>query len=221
MEETKTRILDAAERLLSERGFSGTSLRGITALAGVNLGAVNYHFRSKKGLIHAVFTRRMQPISQERLAALDACEAEAGGKPVPLEQLLQAFFHPVLKLGREGETFIRLLGRMYTEPTLDLQRIFGSELEEVVQRFLGAFSRTLPDLDRADLFWRLFFIIGAMAQVLAAGSILRFLSGGICDPKDMNDVEERLVRFASAGLSAPPIKSVADQCGAAGPILEA
>ncbi|MGA2262107.1 MAG: TetR/AcrR family transcriptional regulator [Acidobacteriota bacterium] len=203
---TKTRILDAAERLLAERGFAAASMRDITARAGVNLGAVNYHFRSKDALIQAVFARRLTPLNRERLEALDACETEAGGKPVPLDGLLRAFLVPVLKLGRDGEGFMRLLGRMYSEPSLDIQRVFTAELGEVVGRFLRAFRRTLPELSPEELFWRLFFIIGAMAQTLAAGSLLKFLSGGICDPSDMEDARTRLIGFASAGLGAPALR---------------
>ncbi|MBZ5497128.1 MAG: TetR family transcriptional regulator [Acidobacteriia bacterium] len=204
MIDTKTRILDAAERLLSERGFAATSLRGITAAAGVNLGAVNYHFRSKEALIHSVFARRLEPLNRKRLAALDACEAEASGQPVPLEKLLRAFLDPMLRPDRDGKMFMQLLGRMYSEPALDIQRIFTAELRPVVQRFTRAFRRTLPELDAEDLFWRLFFTIGAMAHTLAAGSLLKFLSGGICDPSDMEDAERRLVRFTGAGLGVPP-----------------
>jgi len=55
--DTKTRILDAAEKLFAERGFSETSLRLITSKAEVNLASVNYHFGSKKELIRAVLAR--------------------------------------------------------------------------------------------------------------------------------------------------------------------
>ena len=56
--ETRTRILDAAEELFMLHGFEGTSMRHLTARAGVNLAAVNYHFGSKHALIEAVFRRR-------------------------------------------------------------------------------------------------------------------------------------------------------------------
>src|SRR5512135_1496279 len=114
MNQTKTRLLDAAEQLLAERGFAACSLRAVTATAGVNLGAVNYHFRSKEALIQAVFARRLAPLNRERLAALDALEAEAAGRPVAPEALLHALLGPVLRLGREGECVIKLLGRMYS-----------------------------------------------------------------------------------------------------------
>ena len=203
MNDTKDRILDAAEGLLAEQGLTATSLRGITSLAKVNLGAVNYHFQTKEALIHAVFARRLGPLNRARLAALDACGAKAAGRPVPLEDLLRAFLGPVLRLGRDGECFIKLLGRMYTEPSLDIHRIFSAELGETVGRFEKAFRRTLPGLDLQELYWRLFFIIGSMAQIMAAGTLLKFISNGVCDPSDMEEAEIRLIRFAEAGLSAP------------------
>ena len=72
---TKARILDAAEALFMEHGFEATSLRLITAAAGVNLAAVNYHFGSKEELFQAVLTRRLDPMNQARVALLDRYEA--------------------------------------------------------------------------------------------------------------------------------------------------
>jgi AcrR family transcriptional regulator len=210
---TKTRILDAAERLLAERGFAAASMRDITAAAGANLGAVNYHFRSKDALIQAVFARRLRPLNQARLDALDACEAEAGGKPVPIDGLLRAFLAPALKLSCDGEGFVRLLGRMYSEPSLDIHRIFTAEMGGVVERFLRAFRRALPELPPEELFWRLFFTMGAMAHTLAAGPLLKLLSGGICSPSDMEDAGARLIGFAGAGLRAPSRKRAPRKTG--------
>ena len=74
--ETRTRILDAAEELFMQHGFEGTSMRLLTAKASVNLAAVNYHFGSKHALVEAVFRRRLDPMNQERLAGLEALEAQ-------------------------------------------------------------------------------------------------------------------------------------------------
>ena len=73
--DTKTRILDAAEKLFAERGFSETSLRLITSKAEVNLASVNYHFGSKKELIRAVLARyldRFMPAASDELVQLKA-----------------------------------------------------------------------------------------------------------------------------------------------------
>ena len=69
--DTKDTILDAAEDLFAEQGFGATSLRQLTARAGVNLAAVNYHFGSKEDLAKAVLRRRIEPINRERRERLD------------------------------------------------------------------------------------------------------------------------------------------------------
>src|ERR671936_54679 len=81
--ETRTRILDAAEELFMQHGFEGTSMRLLTAKAGVNLAAVNYHFGSKDALIEAVFHRRLDPMNVARMAELDKLEAEESAPPWP------------------------------------------------------------------------------------------------------------------------------------------
>ena len=103
---TTERILDTAEELFAEQGFS-TSLRNITADAGVNLAAVNYHFGSKEALIQAVFTRRLGPLNAERLRLLDAIEAH-GWNDGALESILEAFIGPALRMSHDpkGATFM-------------------------------------------------------------------------------------------------------------------
>ena len=92
--DTKTRILDAAELLFMEHGYEATSLRQLTAAAGVNLAAVNYHLGSKEELFQAVLTRRLDPMNQERIRLLEALERDAGTKPPSCERVLFAMLAP-------------------------------------------------------------------------------------------------------------------------------
>src|SRR5512138_1669857 len=126
MHTTKDRILDAAERLFAERGYDGTSLRAITAAAGANLAAVNYHFRSKESLMRALFSRRLGALNRERLELLRRLEVEAAGAPVPVERLVRVLLEPPLRLGnRHGASgFGLLLGRMYSAPGGFPEKIF-------------------------------------------------------------------------------------------------
>ena len=57
-EDTKERLLDAAERLFAERGFEGASLRAVTQAAGTSVSAANYHFGSKEALLGRTLLRR-------------------------------------------------------------------------------------------------------------------------------------------------------------------
>ncbi len=199
---TKDRLLDAAEALFAEHGFSGTSLRQLTQAAGVNLAAVNYHFGSKELLAHAVIHRRFTPINDERLALLD--ELEARGEPT-LEELLGAFVGPFIRFREREEhaltNLIRLMLRLATaseEFAEQHRKIF----QHIAERFIPAFSAELPHLDRKTFFWRLNFTIAVMAMSHSEPERLRLISGGECDPHDMKESVEQMVTFLAAGLRA-------------------
>ena len=153
MSDTKTRILDVAERLFAEEGFAATSLRAITSEAGVNLASVNYHFGSKDELVREVFTRRLGPINRRRLAMLDAVEAEAGGGSPSLEGVVRAFVVPILELGEESGA-PQLLGRIYAESGEFRKKVMGEQMGEVVRRFTAAFQQAIPDLSETETLWR-------------------------------------------------------------------
>jgi len=210
MRDTKERILDAAESLFAEQGFDGASLRAITTAAGVNLAAVNYHFSSKEALLQSVFARKLAPLNRERLALLDALEAEAAGAPVQLKRLVQAFLEPVVRLiekpAESGISFGMLLGRMYTTSTPSTRNIFLDEIRVLARRFSAAFQRSLPGLAFEEVAWRMFFGIGAMSQILAASWMLPIVSEGRADVSDVDGIVDSLTSFVTAGLQADPAR---------------
>lgn len=201
---TKDRILDAAEYLFAEHGFAETSLRQITTRAGVNLAAVNYHFRSKDELIFATFTRRIQPLNEIRLRALDELEARAGDGPLAIEDVVRTFLEPVVLGGPEQipEHFRRLFGRMFGEPGDLFTRVIREQLAGTRDRYLAAFRRALPGASMEEIVWKLFFMIGSMAHVLGGMHHLEALGAGIVDTRDKRAVAERLIAFSAAGFRA-------------------
>jgi AcrR family transcriptional regulator len=62
-EETRADLLVAARKLFGRRGYDGASVRAITREAGANLGAVTYHFGSKRDLYAAVLEHGLRPIA--------------------------------------------------------------------------------------------------------------------------------------------------------------
>ena len=201
---TKERILDAAERLFAERGFASTSLRDITAEAGVNLAAVNYHFQSKDALFQAVFARTIGPVNEARLAMLDDFEARAHGAPVAPEDVLRAFIQPVVHMcGKpSGASVACLIGRVFVEPGDVFEHLFRAQLAGVIARFMAALRRSLPGVSDAELFWKFHFAIGAMGHTAAGLRHIRMTSAGQCDVSDVDGIVERLISFAAAGFAA-------------------
>jgi AcrR family transcriptional regulator len=206
--ETQLRILDAAEELFMQHGFEGASMRMLTARAGVNLAAVNYHFGSKDALIEAVFRRRLDPMNAQRLAELDRLEAEADGKPLAAEAIIRAFLGASLRMVEDarngGRNFTRLLGRAYTEPAKPIRQLIGRMYAPAMERFKSALARALPELPRDELVWRMHFMFGTLAYTLAATDTVQLIAGA--KPEDRYDprvLEDRLVAFMNAGLLAP------------------
>ena len=191
--DTKTRILDAAEKLFGKNGFDATSLRDITAEAQVNLAAVNYHFQSKDSLIDAIIERRLGPVNRRRIEMLDA----AGPSP-SLEKIVKAFLLPLLMM--EALPAGPLIGRVFSNPSLFVERVYKKHLIHVAERFSDAIGAALPDLPAEERFWRIQFMAGSMSHILALSGVLPLMSG---QPLDRNAVMGRLVNFVTAGLRAP------------------
>ena len=202
--ETKDRILDVAERLFADRGYPATSLRDITAEAGVNLASVNYHFGAKESLLAALLERRFAPVNRRRLELLDALEGQVGAGRPGVEDVLRAFLAPPFEKQQEwgegGRTFLRLVGRLHAETNDEHRATYLRHFEEVRRRFTGALHRALPHLDAADVHWRMMFLIGSMAFAMAEGLTPR--AGGP-PPRDPDEVLDALLCFAAGGVAAP------------------
>jgi AcrR family transcriptional regulator len=206
---TKDRILAAAEELFARTGVARTSLRAITALARVNLAAVNYHFGSKDGLVEEVYRRRLEPLNRARLANLDRLERRRR-KP-SLEAILEAFMTPVASLARDpaqgGPTVMRLLGQSHAEAEASFKTWFAGEYRRVLERYHAALCRVLPEIPPEDVRWRLQFLVGALTYPVAERQLVELVSGEAIDPADVHLIVERLLPFVVAGFRAPSVKT--------------
>lgn len=54
LNDKKIQILEVAEKLFSEKGFEGTSIRDISKMAKINIAMVSYYFGSKERLLEAL-----------------------------------------------------------------------------------------------------------------------------------------------------------------------
>src|SRR4029077_151636 len=57
--QTRTRMLDAAQRLFAERGYAATTIETIASNAGVAVDTVYANFGSKRGLLSALVDVRV------------------------------------------------------------------------------------------------------------------------------------------------------------------
>ena len=153
--DTVDRILDAAEVLFAERGFSETSLRMITSKAKVNLAAVNYHFGSKNALIHAVFARFLTPYSATLEESFDELESKSEGRVPTLDRILWSLAESAARMPQRNERgisiFMRLLGLAYTQSQGHLRKFLEQEYSEPFGRFMRLLKEATPELSAVDL----------------------------------------------------------------------
>ena len=116
MADTRSLILDAAERLYAERGLDGVSLRQITEAAGQrNNAAVHYHFGGRDGLVRALFEQRYAQLEERRaemLAALDA-----SGRADDLAALVEVLIGPFAEAADADDGYwVRFVARLHEDP---------------------------------------------------------------------------------------------------------
>jgi AcrR family transcriptional regulator len=202
---TRERILDAAEKLFAGRGYHGVSIRDVTGSADVDVALVSYHFGNKQGLLDAVLLRRAADLNDERLALLDAVLAGTARRAPTLEDIIDAFTRPLLDRSARGspgwKSYFALIAEINNSPE------FGGVLmtryfDPVVQRFIEAIRRALPECDDRDVYWAYHFLSGALTLTFAETGRIDKLSGGICRSSDLASVHERLVPYCAAGFRA-------------------
>ncbi|MDC7784319.1 TetR/AcrR family transcriptional regulator [Rhodoplanes sp. TEM] len=204
-DETRERLLDAAERLFAERGYANVSTRDIAEAARSNAAAAHYHFGSKEALLEAVFKRRLDGVNAERERLLAECVAAAGGRP-DIADVLEAFIGPTLRLGatEEGHRFNLLAGRSSTDPNPEVRRIVFGVYDSVGRCFVEAAAAACPDLSKDELFWRIACVYGAMMYIRADNGRLQHLFGPGVSLSDSAGALRYAMPFLTAGMRAPP-----------------
>jgi len=94
---TRSRIVDAAERVFRDKGVAHARLEDVAAAANVTRGAIYWHFRDKAELFEAMMRRVEMPaqVMMER--------AEADGAADPLEMLRASAREVLLRAARDAQ----------------------------------------------------------------------------------------------------------------------
>ncbi len=101
--DTRTRILQAAFRIVSERGYSGATLDDVAADAGLTKGAVYWHFASKDDLCMALIEDRFEREGQRYADAVEAALGAGDGEAIAV-----AFMEGEVEQARRAEGWRQL-----------------------------------------------------------------------------------------------------------------
>ncbi len=200
-EATAGALLDAAEEAFAADGIGPASLRGIMRTAGVDPGAIHYHFGGREELATAVLDRLLGPLNTRRLALLDHAQALAGPTPIAGRDLIDALVRPDVEaaaaLNGRTPARARLLGMIYLDPARFVTELVEQRFAPVAARFHPHLIRAAPHLEPETLGWRVrWFVFGAVGAVLADPFEARL--------DDADALLSRLVDGATGAVFADP-----------------
>ncbi len=142
---SRDKILDAAERLFAQRGYSGVGLSEVAEAAGLGKSSLFHHFETKARLYAAVAARILRSIEEHLVRSL----AKGGDPVVRLERWLDE----LIDLLAANPTYARVLLRSLFEDD-ELPGDLPEELEaqRVLDDVFGSVGALLREGMSAGLF---------------------------------------------------------------------
>ena len=202
-DETRKRILDAAEQLFADRGYDGASVRDVAASAEVQLNAVGYHFGPKEALFDSVVERRAKIMTELRQSSLAEARSQANGGSIPIAELISAYITPFIQSASHGEAgwrnYAALMGRL-ANSRLGTE-IIAKHYDDTARDYIDEFARSLPGVELRDLVEGFSAMVAAMLAICANTGRQQRLSKST----DLQSAEasiDLIVKFHKAGFEA-------------------
>lgn len=199
-QQARIRLLETAERLFSEYGFAGASVRDITGTANCNTAAVNYHFGNKENLYVEVYRRRIGWLRDLRVSAMKNVIAQEN---ITLEQILQAFAQVYLEPlvdEVEGRRVIQLIMREMLNPHLPEGMLIRELFDPVDEVMRQALRKIYPEINEVQAELCIFSVVGQLIQIVQMRKILSTDTKPRLELPDIPGLIEHVVNLSAAGI---------------------
>ena len=192
--ETRADLIVAGRTLFASKGFDGTSVRALTTEAGTNLGAVTYHFGSKRGLYHAVLEEGVRPLARK------VVDAAASGGPARRRMLrvVDAYFDHLAERPELPYLLLQELAAGKEPPAVIIEII--QEVKETIAGLQveggedGSVRPGHPVLTALS-------VVSQPIYLSLVAPLLRTLGGiDLSDPATRRRVRDHVLAFVDAGL---------------------
>lgn len=180
----------AARPLFARRGYAGTSIRDITRRADVNLGAVTYHFGSKRRLYDTVLDAALSPLAEQVESHLD-------GEDPAIDRLERAV-RGILQCLQDDSDLAALLfqeiaaGRQPPAPVAACLRRLTEAFSDLVRQ-----GKAYGSVEAGDPYLT---ATSVLAQTLSHGLLQRGLAGA-ARRRSATSVENHAASFVRRALS--------------------
>jgi len=200
--DTKSSLMDTAERLFAEYGIEAVSAWQIALAAGQrNESAIAYHFGSKDDLVRALHADRMHAINEHRAAMLGQAADDA-------HALIACVVHPLAEYVRSapgGANYVRFLAHVFADRHRRDALISGSSEGALIRKILERLRKHAPA--QVDALWneRIRFVVGGLINALASRERVR--PARTLGREDDRPFIQNLIDAAVGALLAKPSSS--------------
>ena len=206
LDQTKSRLLEAAGEEFASKGFEGATVRSICDRAGTNLAAVNYHFGDKEQLYEQAVLQAhrcgpgMPPESVDGESPAQALRSYIGSFLSNVVALQSPTWHQTLML------------REMVNPTGASETLVREAIRPRFERLSGIIRRLCPEADDRRIQALAFSVVGQCLHYKLTRSISERLVGSEAFARlDMDYLTDHITRFTLAAIGeAPPFASSAD-----------
>jgi len=184
-------IINAAEKLLVDEGPQKATVRAITQLAGVNVGAINYHFGSRDGLMSVICARHMRDSNEDMLARLR--DLEGAKERASVKQIFEPIVQTAFTVWLQDDVLRGLRNFLFVDRKL-VHKLDVSQMSQVYEQMQDALGEACPGLSAQQVRRRFRFAMGVVMQEVRThdynlavdagealiGDLLEFVAGGFC-----------------------------------------
>lgn len=201
-------LLEAAAELFVEKGYEAVSTRELAERAGVNLGAIQYHFGSKAKLFVDTIHAMMQGSACVRgRLAIETVPGSRADAAIALGEFISSFMEYLLR--PTGPQACRLMVReIFTRTPQDLE-MYEALVSSVVKDFSAPLRDMLvsvlrvicPEMGDRELEFSAYSIIGQCTYYITHQPFIeRLVEQNLSESPAFDEVVEHICRFSFAAL---------------------
>jgi AcrR family transcriptional regulator len=195
-DDTRERLLDAVEALISEHGYQALTHRLIAQRADVHVALLNYHFGSKDQLVEDALARRAGRLMQMQKEALDVVVANGSWT---VEDVLWAVWQPFALVDTSSDPswrhYLCAVARLASHDRGEA--LHARRFAPIAEAALDALQRALPALSRDELERGMRY-----ARIILERELREACANGSGQPGQLRRRMEAMIAFVAGGFRA-------------------
>jgi TetR/AcrR family transcriptional regulator, regulator of cefoperazone and chloramphenicol sensitivity len=155
IDDTRQRLLDAAEQVFSEKGFKAASVREICNKAGANIAAINYYFGDKESLY-------IETVKYAHRSCIEGAPFPEWEPNTPPVQMLCDFIRVIVTRmhAPQSPSATQLMMREMVQPTAACRAVVEEYIQPMAQKLGAILAQLMPGTTRQQQTLVAFSIVG-------------------------------------------------------------